>query len=303
MISPQQASNLYTLAYEILGLIAWIAIVAAVFFVIWAIVAKNKDQRRRLLRRAGISLLALLLLVGSHCSSLFVFMMGPPTFVGVAVFAVVVAFMVIGLSVSVFGLGYAILWKTEQPCRKIAIESLIGLVLFGAAFVPPSMHMLLRYANQPDYANHPGKLTQLGKPAPDFAITGTDGTPFRSADCRGKVVLLNFFATWCGPCQMELPHLQAIWKEFEDNGQFCMLVIGCEESDETVKVFKAAHSFTFPMASDPKGLIYAEFASQYIPRTYLISRDGTIIFQTTGFYEEEISKLEALLHKELARKG
>ena len=302
MISPQQALDVYTLAYGILGLIAWIAILAAIVLVIWAIVCRNKDQRRRLLRRAGISLLAVLLLLGSHCSSLFLFMLGPPTFVAVAAFAVVAAFMVIGLSISIFGLGYAILSRTQRPRGTIVIRSLIGVVLFGAAFVPPTMYALIRYANKPVYADRPGTLTQLGKPAPDFTISSTDGTPFRLADCRGKVVLLNFFATWCGPCQMELPHLQAIWKEFEGDGEFRMLVIGREESDQTVKAFKAAHSFTFPMASDPQRSVYGEFASQSIPRTYVISRDGTVIFQTTGFYEEEIARLKALLHKEIATK-
>jgi len=304
MISPQQAVDLYFTAVRFLAPATGAAMLAAIFLVIWAIVCKSKDQRRRRLRRAGMCFLAAMLLTASHCSVLFVFFAGGhSTFVAMAFFALVVAIIAIGLSISIFGLGYAILGRTQGPRRSSAIRSLTGLLLFGVALVLPSLGVLVGYASQSVYANRPGTLTQLGKPVPDFTIADIDGTPFRSADCRGKVVLVNFFATWCGPCQMELPRLQVIWKEFQDNSEFRMLVIGREESDETVKAFKAAHSFTFPMASDPQRLVYGEFASQSIPRTYVISRDGTVIFQTTGFYEEEIAKLKALLHKELARKG
>jgi peroxiredoxin len=221
--------------------------------------------------------------------------------VGIGLFVLSFAVMAIMVLVSIFALGYAILWRRERSRIQLVIDSLIGLFLFGVGFSTLSAEILEGYASKPDSSNHPGTLTQIGKPAPEFTIVDTDRIPFRSADCRGKVVLLNFFATWCGPCQMELPYLQSIWNELGNDSDFRMLIIGRKESDETVKAFKREHSFTFPMASDPQGLIFGEFASEYIPRTYLISRDGTIVFQTTGFYEEEITKLKALLHKELAR--
>jgi peroxiredoxin len=231
------------------------------------------------------------------------FFTGEPTFVAIALFVVLIAVVVIGLSASIFGLLYASFWKTERPRRPIVIRSLIGLLAFGAALVSPSVDMLVRYANKPDHTNPLGTLTQLGESAPDFTIADTEGTMIRFADYRGKVVLLNFFATWCGPCLHELPYLQAIWKESENDSEFRMLVIGREESNEAVKAFKAEHSFTFPMAADLHRSIYDRFASQSIPRTYLISRDGTVIYQATGFYEDEIAKLKAMLRKELARKG
>jgi peroxiredoxin len=100
---------------------------------------------------------------------------------------------------------------------------------------------------------------------------------------------------------MELPHLQAIWDEFRGNGDFRMLVVGREESDQTVKDFRRKRGFTFPMAADPHRSIYNKFASQAIPRTYLISRQGTIVYQWTGHYEAEIANLRKLLRKELAK--
>jgi peroxiredoxin len=80
-------------------------------------------------------------------------------------------------------------------------------------------------------------------------------------------------------------------------------VVGREESDDSVKAFRQKHGFTFPMASDPKALIYSRFASQSIPRSYLLSRQGTIVYQWTGHYETEIPKLRKLLRRELARKN
>jgi peroxiredoxin len=95
--------------------------------------------------------------------------------------------------------------------------------------------------------------------------------------------------------------LQAVWNEFRNNGDFRMLAVGREESDDSVRAFQQKHGFTFPMASDPDKSIYNKFASQSIPRTYLISREGTIIYQCTGYYEEETAKLRRLLSKELAK--
>ena len=74
----------------------------------------------------------------------------------------------------------------------------------------------------------------------------TDDKEFSMSEARGDVVLINFFATWCGPCRMELPHIQQIWEERKDNPRFRLLVIGREETMETVKQFCEENGFTFP---------------------------------------------------------
>ncbi|MGM0490133.1 MAG: peroxiredoxin family protein, partial [Planctomycetota bacterium] len=76
-------------------------------------------------------------------------------------------------------------------------------------------------------------------------------------------------------------------------------VVGLGESDDSIRAVQQEHEFTFPMASDPDVSIYNRFASQAIPRTYLISCQGTIVYEWTGAYEEEIPKLKRLLRKEL----
>ena len=150
-----------------------------------------------------------------------------------------------------------------------------------------------------DAANKPGTLTRIGQPAPDFSLQTLEGKVFALSEQRGRVVLLNFFATWCGPCQEELPQLQRVWDEFHKSDGFSMLVMAREESVEKVRAFRGKQGFQFPMAADSEGSAYSRFAKERIPRTYLVSRDGTILYQCTGYYEAEIGKLKALLAVEL----
>jgi peroxiredoxin len=201
---------------------------------------------------------------------------------------------------------YGAFRKTRQKCiRTLAVA--FGLFLLSAASLVGNQ-MLLYHVFLPalgraafEQGQAIGTLTSLGEPAPDFAVTTVDGSTIHLADLRGKVVLLNFFATWCGPCMMELPELQQIWDEFHARAGFAMLVIGREETVETVQAFRGEHDFTFPMAADADRAAFDCFATDRIPRTYLISRDGKIIFQCVGYYEEQMEALTTLLKAELAK--
>jgi peroxiredoxin len=204
---------------------------------------------------------------------------------------------------------YAVFRKTGRECRRALTIAFIGLLVFVAG-IAGWQALIYRVflpgmaPPRPDFANMPGTLTSLGELAPDVAITTVDGPPIHLSDLRGRVVLLNFFATWCGPCKLELPDLQEIWNKFHDHDEFRMFVIGREESAETVRAFKDEHGFTFPMASDLDRSVFEHFATDRIPRTYLISRDGKILYQCTGydFENKEILTLRTLLDKELGKR-
>jgi peroxiredoxin len=182
------------------------------------------------------------------------------------------------------------------------------LCLFATLSAGGANYALLFYVQlpalfpQPDLTNGPGTLTHIGDPVPEFSFTTLDGTEIHSSDLHGKTVLLNFFATWCGPCLKELPHLQDIWTEFGKNPYFAMFVMGREESDKTIAEFNSDERFTFPMASDSDRSVYGLFASELIPRTYVISADGKILYQTHGFYESEIAKIRQVLKDSLSAK-
>lgn len=135
-------------------------------------------------------------------------------------------------------------------------------------------------------------VVHVGDKVPSIVLTDTAGIIFDLDKLRGKVVLINFFATWCGPCIQELPEIQELWNKNCENKRFALIAIGREETNDSVKDFQATHGFTFPMAADPNRLSYAAFADKVIPRTFLVAPDGRIKYSSTGFSEGEISKLE-----------
>jgi peroxiredoxin len=134
-------------------------------------------------------------------------------------------------------------------------------------------------------------LTKEGEMAPKFSVTTIDGKIFTNKSLKGKVILLNFFATWCGPCMAELPEVEEkIWQKYKDEG-LIVLAVGREHSIKELAEFNGKKNFTFHIAQDPKRKNYARFATQYIPRTYLIDRDGTIVYQSIGYTKKEFQKL------------
>ena len=139
-----------------------------------------------------------------------------------------------------------------------------------------------------------------GQKAPDFTITMENGLKKSLSNLEGKVVWINFFATWCPPCRKELPHLEeAVYKEFKNRNDFEVLVIGREHTWEEVNKFKKDNHYELPFYPDPKREIFSKYANQNIPRNFVIDKQGNIAVASTGYnkedFEEIISKVEALL--------
>jgi len=143
-------------------------------------------------------------------------------------------------------------------------------------------------------------LTTVGQQAPTFVATTTTGETFDLADQRGKVVLLNFFATWCPPCRQELPHLeQEVWARFKEQ-PFTVLCIGREHDSAELESFATELGLSMPMAGDPDRAAFSLYATQYIPRNVVIGQDGTIIYQGSGYSEEEFSTMIGVIEQALA---
>ena len=139
---------------------------------------------------------------------------------------------------------------------------------------------------------------EVGDPIPEFTVTTVDGEEFSTADAAGDVILLNFFATWCGPCLAELPHLDRIAAERRGSG-LRVLAVGREETAGSVAAFRDRHGYTLPMAADPDRAVYGLFAEELIQRTVVIGRDGRIAHLAAGFTEEDLPELNAVLDAEL----
>lgn len=145
-------------------------------------------------------------------------------------------------------------------------------------------------------------LVKVGDPAPDFSVALFDGSHLTLSELRGKVVLLNFWATWCPPCRQELTRVQKDLIDRFAGRDFLFLPVSRGEKRSDVAAFREQTGYTFPMGLDSTRTIYNRYATNFIPRNYLIDRDGRIITATIGYSPEEFDELIAAIERALAGK-
>jgi peroxiredoxin len=143
--------------------------------------------------------------------------------------------------------------------------------------------------------------THVGQRMPLISLVDTDGNTFNIASLKGKIVYINFWATWCGPCSFELPRIEKeIWQAHKSEN-FVMLGIAREESKEAIVPFREKLGFTFAIAPDADRKIYNMFGNEGIPRSYVVSADGIILFQSVGYNELVFNKMTKLISAELKK--
>lgn len=124
-----------------------------------------------------------------------------------------------------------------------------------------------------------------GSPAPDFRAVTLDAHPVpkRIADYRGEVVLLNLWATWCGPCEWEMPAIEALHRDFAPSGlKVVAVAVDDPGFEQRVRDFVARKGLTFEVLSEGSGKIESDYEARGIPATYLIGRDGVIRKRVAG---------------------
>ena len=117
--------------------------------------------------------------------------------------------------------------------------------------------------------------------APEINLKTLGGESVRSADLKGKVVVLDFWATWCGPCVEELPQFQATVDRWSDRPEVVFLAVSVDEDEDVVRRFMKKNEYDFPVARD--GKVDDEFGVSAIPTIVLIGREGRIQYRHVGF--------------------
>ena len=120
------------------------------------------------------------------------------------------------------------------------------------------------------------------KPAPAFTLSDISGKKVSLSDFKGKVILLNFWATWCGPCTAEMPSFNRLYAAFKNDG-FVVLAVSIDSSEKPVQSFVSAKGITFPVLMDPDKEAYFDLYAVFaLPTSFLIDRKGMVVEKILG---------------------
>ena len=195
-------------------------------------------------------------------------------------------------------------WTTDRKCKstvkfgtdKSAVFSgpdEIGLKTDHTSFLSPLSPDTLYYYNitAVDEAGNSGLIAEgsfrtdyqsnsapyVGSRAPDFTLTTLDGNQVSLSQYRGQKVILNFWASWCSPCKIELPHIQEVYEKFRDGDEVTVITVAGSESDENeIRAFIKMKGFTFPVLLDSTESTFNRYNLTSIPKTFFLDKNGVI---------------------------
>ena len=143
-----------------------------------------------------------------------------------------------------------------------------------------------------------GYLVKVGDMAPNFSMKLITGKTMKLADLKGKVVMLQFTASWCGVCRKEMPFIERdIWQKHKANPNFALLAIDRDEPLETVQTFAKSIPITYPIGLDPRADIFALYAVREagITRNVIVDKTGRIVLLTRLYNEEEFMRMTKMI--------
>lgn len=190
---------------------------------------------------------------------------------------------------------------TERPVARAAL-AIVLLAVLGGVFlavragraddgdspeiIAPPTGEATGEPDDPGLGALDGRSPTLGAPAPDFALRDADGEIVKLSDLRGKVVFVNFWATWCRPCRDELPDIQKLYDEKRDEG-LEVLAVNYQDNQEDARAFFDDLGISVPMLLDRSGSVYNQYLLQGLPDSFFIDREGNLAALHYGFMSEE----------------
>jgi peroxiredoxin len=151
----------------------------------------------------------------------------------------------------------------------------------------------------------PQHIVKIGETAPNFTITYPDGKQKQLSDLRGKVIMLQFTASWCPVCLKEMPFIEkCIYQKYKNNSNFVLLGVDLKEKPDEIEKFIKTAKITYPIISDIDGKIFEEYAEKDagVTRNIIIDKTGKIAFLTRLFEKDEFNGMRKVIKKLLKAK-
>jgi peroxiredoxin len=154
--------------------------------------------------------------------------------------------------------------------------------LRGACFLIVLAGIAAAAAGDPD-AFRSLSLIKPSRPqaAKDFSVQSPDGRTIRLTDYRGKVVFLNFWATWCPPCREEMPAMERLYQKYRDRG-LVVLAVSVDHDPALVQPFAKKHKFSFPIGHDPQMALAERYGVRALPSSFFLDRRGQVVALAIG---------------------
>lgn len=150
-----------------------------------------------------------------------------------------------------------------------------------------------------------GYLVKVGQKAPNIELLFPDGTKKQLKDLKGKVIMLQFTASWCGVCRKEMPFIEKdIWLKYKSNPNFALFGIDLKESKEVTEKFAKDTGITYPLLLDPEGKAFYTYAAKNagVTRNIIIDKDGNIAYLTRLYDPEEFKEMIKVIDQLLKKK-
>ncbi len=173
-------------------------------------------------------------------------------------------------------------WRTRLD--NLWVRNGLGLLVLAA--ILGGLVAIDRMGGDEEVGPLDNRSPVVGQLAPDFALRDPDGNVRELGDYRGDVVWINFWATWCGPCRRELPDIQRLADEFEEDG-LVVLAVNQAQSAETAKSFWEELQLDLPILLDADGEVSDQYRVIGLPHNVFIDRDGIMRSSHIGFLTEE----------------
>src|SRR6266480_3852012 len=166
--------------------------------------------------------------------------------------------------------------RAQHPCFVLFLVTSLLLCFFPSFSAAQDQQPSIRFVRNPD-------------PAPDFRLTGLDGKPVTLADSKGKVILLNFWATWCGPCRAELYALIDLQAKYKDRFQILSLIVDDDDS-ATIQAVVEKYGINYPVALAPNEIRMQYGGIAALPTSFVLDTEGRIVQKHEGLRDPRASR-------------